>query len=234
MLRIRGLEAGYEEGGAVLESLDLDIAAGECVALMGRNGMGKTTLLRTIMGHLRVRAGEMNFDGVPLTGRATFEISNLGIGYVPQGREIFGDLTVEENLRLGVVGRPSRVRQVPAQLYERFPILGSRARQRAGTLSGGEQQQLAVARALAGRPRLLLLDEPSEGIQPSIVQSMALILAQVARAEGIALLLVEQSLDLVRLLTQRCAFMENGSIAAHAPVADLHTEHSLVVRHLSV
>src|SRR5213076_109341 len=157
----------------VLDSIDLEVAAGESVALMGRNGMGKTTLLRAVMGLLRPSAGAVTFDGLELTGRPPFEVSHAGIAYVPQGREIFEDFTVEENLRLGLLGKQGMAARVPEAIYERFPILAERRAQRASTMSGGEQQQLAIARAVISRPRLLLLDEPSEGLRPSIVQAIA-------------------------------------------------------------
>src|SRR5437879_4342892 len=191
MLRIRGLVAGYEDAGSVLEGIDLEVAAGESVALMGRNGMGKTTLLRAIMGLLRPTAGEVVLDGVALTGRPPFEISHAGIAYVPQGREIFRDFTVEENLRLGLLGKHGMATRVPDAIYARFPILAERRWQRAETMSGGEQQQLAIARAVVGRPRLLLLDEPSEGIQPSLVESIATTVSAISREDGTSVLLVE-------------------------------------------
>ena len=234
MLSIRGLAAGYGDGATVLDALDFDVAAGERVAVMGRNRMGKTSFLRTIMGHLQRQAGALRFDGRDISTLPTFAISNLGIAYVPQGREIFGELTVEDNLRLGMLGKSFGSSRVPPSTYERFPILGQRRQQRAGTLSGGEQQQLAVARALLGRPRLLLLDEPGEGIQPSLVQSMARTVLDIAVESGIAVLLVEQSLDLVRTLTQRCVFMENGRMVEEAPSGCLRPDSDVVLRHLSV
>ncbi|HZA66887.1 MAG TPA: ATP-binding cassette domain-containing protein, partial [Geminicoccaceae bacterium] len=157
MLTIRDLVAGYQAGSEVLRTLSLEIAEGEIVALMGRNGMGKSTLLKAIMGHIPIRAGTIRFREHELVGLRPFEISNLGIAYVPQGREIFGAFTVEENLILGVLGKRHLPREVPERLYAWFPILEERRRQRGETMSGGEQQQLAIARALIGRPRLLLL-----------------------------------------------------------------------------
>src|SRR5438445_715308 len=223
MLRIRGLVAGYEDAGSVLEGIDLEVAAGESVALMGRNGMGKTTLLRAIMGLLRPTAGEVVLDGVALTGRPPFEISNAGIAYVPQGREIFRDFTVEENLRLGLLGKHGMATRVPDAIYARFPILAERRWQRAETMSGGEQQQLAIARAVVGRPRLLLLDEPSEGIQPSLVESIATTVSAISREDGPSVLLVEQNLDLVLALTTRWLFINSGRIVAETACARLPT-----------
>ena len=231
MLTIADLTAGYPDGGTVLRQVGLALKAGECLALMGRNGMGKTTLLRTIMGHLRPSAGRIVFAGRDIAGRPPFEISNLGIAYVPQGREVFADFTVEENLVMGVLGKGG---EVPAGIYERFPILAERRRQRAGTLSGGEQQQLAFARAVVGRPKLLLLDEPSEGIQPSIVQGLGRIAAAIAAAEKMAILLVEQNLELVQALTTRCLFIDNGRIVDETATAALRTDRTKLERYLSV
>jgi urea ABC transporter ATP-binding protein UrtE len=234
LLKLEGVRAGYPGGGEVLEGVDLEIAAGERVGLVGRNGMGKTTLLRTLMGHVQVTAGTVSFDGRPITGLAPFSISNAGIAYVPQGREIFAAFTVEENLRLGLLGKKHLPQLIPEAIYARFPILAERRTQPAGTMSGGEQQQLAVARAIISRPRLLLLDEPSEGIQPSIVHTLGMELEAIARDEGMALLLVEQNLELVFALTSRVAFIENGRIVAHAPTAALREDDPMLERYLSV
>jgi branched-chain amino acid transport system ATP-binding protein/urea transport system ATP-binding protein len=234
VLSVRGLSAGYQAGALVLRELSLELQAGETVALMGRNGMGKTTLLRALMGHLRISAGSIEFDRRQIAGRRPFEISNLGIAYVPQGREIFQDFTVEENLLLGVLGKRGLPQAVPERILAWFPLLAERKGQRAGTLSGGEQQQLAIARALIGRPRLLLLDEPSEGIQPSIVQDLGRTLQQVAAAERLTILLVEQNLDLVLRLAGRCLFIENGRLADETTPARLRADPSLLHRYLSV
>jgi ABC-type branched-subunit amino acid transport system ATPase component len=231
---VDGLRAGYSAGSDVLQGLSFALAEGETVALMGRNGMGKTTLLRAIMGHLRIGAGRIGFLGHEIAGRRSFEISNLGIAYVPQGREVFGSFTVEENLLLGVLGKPGLEARVPERLFAWFPILAERRSQKAGTLSGGEQQQLAIARALIGQPRLLLLDEPSEGIQPSIVQSLGITLREIAAAERLTMLLVEQNLDLVLRLAGRCLFIENGRLVDEAPPARLRAEPALLQRYLSV
>ncbi|MBX6320865.1 MAG: ABC transporter ATP-binding protein [Rhodospirillaceae bacterium] len=234
MLSVEGLVAGYQAGSRVLQGLSLEVHEGETVALMGRNGMGKTTFLRTLMGHLRASAGRIRFAGRDILGLRPFEISNLGVAYVPQGREVFRDFTVQENLILGVLGKPGLPARVDERLYEWFPILTERRQQKAGTLSGGEQQQLAIARALAGRPRLLLLDEPSEGIQPSIVQAIADTVRAIAEAEGLTVLLVEQNLDLVLGMAERCLFIENGVIAESAPVGELRRSPALLDRYLSV
>jgi branched-chain amino acid transport system ATP-binding protein/urea transport system ATP-binding protein len=234
VLTIRDLVAGYQGGSEVLRKLSLEIAEGEIVALMGRNGMGKSTLLKAIMGHVPIHAGTIRFCERELVGLRPFAISNLGIAYVPQGREIFRAFTVEENLLLGVLGKRHLQREVPHQLYAWFPILAERRRQRGETMSGGEQQQLAIARALAGQPRLLLLDEPSEGIQPSIVQSLGATLRRIADAERLTMLLVEQNLDLVLGLAGRCLFIENGRLVDETTPAQLRAEPSLLYRYLSV
>ena len=234
MLVISGLIAGYEDAGIVLEGIDLEVGAGESVALMGRNGMGKTTLLRAIMGHVRPTGGRVTFDGRDLTGRPPFVVSNAGIAYVPQGREIFTDFTVEENLLLGLLGKKGGAGRVPDAIYRRFPILAERRGQRAGTMSGGEQQQLAIARAIISRPRLLLLDEPAEGVQPSLVTSIAATVSAISRDEGMSVLLVEQNLDLVLTLTTRCLFVENGRIVDQSETTRLRDDPTLLDRYLSV
>ena len=231
MLAIEGLTCGYGDS-RVLHGVDLKVAAGEVVALMGRNGMGKTTLLRRCMGLLPARAGTVRFDGADITRLATHQIVRAGMGYVAQGREIFADLSVADNLRLSLLGCARSA--LPPALLDWFPILASRSNQRAGTLSGGEQQMLAIARALAPGPKLLLLDEPSEGIQPSLVHAIGEQLSAIVRQTGLTLLLVEQNVDLVTTLAHRVAFLERGRIALTCPVADLATEDGPLVRYLSL
>jgi branched-chain amino acid transport system ATP-binding protein/urea transport system ATP-binding protein len=233
MLKVEALEAGYR-GSRVLTGLDLEVPEGRVTALLGRNGMGKTTLLRALIGLVPVSAGTVIFAGRPITGLKPYKISNLGMAYVPQGREIFADFTVEENLRMGRLGKPNGKGTVPASAYEIFPVLAERRRQRAGTLSGGQQQQLAIARALVGEPRLLLLDEPSEGIQPSIVEQIGQSLGQLSRDRDLTVLLVEQNVDLVLSLATSCAFIENGVIVARHEVEALRRDRAIVHRHLAV
>jgi urea ABC transporter ATP-binding protein UrtE len=233
MLTVDGLCSGHD-GVPVLFGVDLALEAGQALALMGRNGMGKTTLLKTLIGLLPPTAGRIAFAGRDVTGLAPWRIARLGIGYVPQGREVFQDFTVEENLLLGVLGHPEMPRGVLARLFDWFPILEERRHQRAGALSGGEQQQLAIARALASRPRLLLLDEPSEGLQPSIVESLGLTLQRIAAEQELAILLVEQNLELALDVAERVAFMENGRIAAEHAAAELRADTSLLDRHLGL
>ena len=231
MLAIENLKSGYR-GSEVLQGIDLEAPQGGIMALLGRNGMGKTTLMRTIMGLTPASAGRISFMGRDIAGLAPYEIANLGIAYVPQGREIFADFSVEENLVLGVLGKKRR--EVPELVYEHFPILRERRGQRAGTMSGGQQQQLAIARALAGRPRMLLLDEPSEGIQPSLVTQIAEVLRGIATGEGLTVLVVEQNVDMVFDMADDCAFIENGRVAARMKVGELRRDESILHRYLSV
>lgn len=235
MFEIDGLKAGYIKGSLVLQGLSMTIDRGQSVALLGRNGMGKTTLMRTIVGHLSASGGTIRLDGADITGKAPYRIARAGIGYVPQGRDIFRDFTVEENLRMGLLGKPGLGSKVPGWAYEIFPILEERRTQRAGTMSGGQQQQLAIMRALLGKPQLLILDEPSEGIQPSIVHDIGTALRRYADTEGLTVLLVEQNLDLVGLLARHALFMENGAIVERVDdVTRLHDDPELINRYLTV
>jgi branched-chain amino acid transport system ATP-binding protein/urea transport system ATP-binding protein len=233
VLDVRGLQSGYG-GSRVLRGIDLAVAEGESVALLGRNGMGKTTLLKTLMGLLPVAEGEIRFAGRRLDGRRPEQIARAGIAFVPQGREIFADLSVEENLLLGAMGRGGLGAAVPQAIYARFPILEERRHQRGGTLSGGQQQQLAIGRALAGKPRLLLLDEPSEGLQPSIVIEVAEALRREASEHGLTLITVEQNVDLALRVATRCLFIENGGIVAEASSAELRRDPAILHRHLAI
>ena len=235
MIDINGLRAGYIKGSHVLQGLSLAIDRGQSVAIMGRNGMGKTTLMRTIVGHLQASAGTIRFDGADITNKAPYRIARAGIGYVPQGRDIFHDFTVEENLKMGLLGKPGLGSTVPAWAYEMFPILEERRTQRAGTMSGGQQQQLAIMRALLGKPQLLILDEPSEGIQPSIVHDIGTALRRHGDTEGLTVLLVEQNLDLVSLLAHHALFLEDGAVVrSPAHVSRLHDDPALINRYLTV
>ncbi|WP_282129600.1 ABC transporter ATP-binding protein [Roseobacter litoralis] len=235
ILEIDKLHAGYIKGSLVLQDLNLSIAQGDFVALLGRNGMGKTTLMRSIVGQIKASAGSIRFAGEDITGASSYKIARAGIGYVPQGREIFGDFTVEENLRMGLLGKPGLGSTVPEWAYGVFPILKERRSQQAGTMSGGQQQQLAIMRALLGQPDLLILDEPSEGIQPSIVHDIGVALREYARAHGLTVLLVEQNLDLVGLLGHHALFMENGAIVERIDdMARLQNDSELIARYLSV
>jgi branched-chain amino acid transport system ATP-binding protein/urea transport system ATP-binding protein len=233
MLNVTGLHAGY---GAVpvLFGVDLALQAGEVTALMGRNGMGKSTLLKALMGLLPVTAGSVRLAETELAGLAPHRIARSGVAYVPQGREIFGQLTAEENLLLGVLGHPGKPSGIPARLVELFPVLDERRFQRAGGLSGGEQQQLAIARALISKPSVLLLDEPSEGVQPSIVEAIGAALSRIAREDNVAVLLVEQSLDLVLGTAAVVHFMEKGRIVARARPDEIEADMTLLDRYLGL
>jgi urea ABC transporter ATP-binding protein UrtE len=233
MLSIRGLHAGYGES-SVLHGVDLDVTAGEVTALLGRNGMGKTTLLKTAMGLLPARRGSVRFGDVEISRWPTHRIARAGLAYVPQGREIFGTFTVAENLRLGFLAHAGLPQHPVAQVLEWFPVLAERSRQRAGTMSGGQQQMLAIARALVGRPKLLLLDEPTEGIQPSIVEEIGDILRRIVKETALTVLLVEQNVDLVARLAQRCAFMDNGAVVESCGIERLHAEPAILHHHLSL
>lgn len=235
MLAVENLVAGYPSGGSVLKGVTFDIAKGEVVALLGRNGMGKTTLMRTLAGQLATQGGNFRLDDRDLRNCPSYVIANAGIGYVPQGREIFKDFTVEENLLMGVLGKQGLANRLPPDIYDFFPILGERRRQKAGTMSGGQQQQLAIMRCLVGQPKLLLLDEPSEGIQPSIVDEIGRTLQNIARSRGLTILLVEQNLDFVETLAGRALFMENGVIADRVDqIGQLRERPELVHRYLSI
>ena len=209
LLEVDAVCSGYG-GSQVLHEVTFDVAAGEAVCLLGRNGVGKTTMVRTLMGFIRLRGGRVRFGGEVISGLATHRIARAGIGYVPQGREVFGNLTVSENLEIATLSHGAN----HDHLYDLFPVLGRRRKQRAGTMSGGEQQQLAIARALAPRPQLLVLDEPSEGIQLSIVMDIRLILKQLQRDLKISVMLIEQDLDFALDVADRGYVMEKGHIVA--------------------
>jgi urea ABC transporter ATP-binding protein UrtE len=234
VLTVDGVIAGYQHGSRVLDGVSFHVRRGEIVALMGRNGMGKSTVLRAITGHLPAAKGTIVLDGEEILGRPSHEIANLGVGYVPQGREIFGDFTTEENLLMGVIGKKGLPNKVPDWAYEIFPMLRERRWQRAGTMSGGQQQQLAIMRALVGEPKVLLLDEPSEGIQPSIVQEIARTLRRTVLEKKVTVLLVEQNLELVLGMASRFLFMENGRVVDEAPVHLVKPGSDFVQKYLSV
>jgi branched-chain amino acid transport system ATP-binding protein/urea transport system ATP-binding protein len=201
---------------------------------MGRNGMGKTTLVKAIAGHLTEISGSITYQGREILGRPPHEIANLGIGYVPQGREIFAEFTTEENLLMGVIGKRHLSNRVPNWALDVFPMLHERRYQRAGTLSGGQQQQLAIMRALVGEPDILLLDEPSEGIQPTVIQEITRTVRRIAAERNLTVLLVEQNLEFVLGIAHRCAFIENGRILEEVATDSLRHDPALVRKYLSV
>jgi urea transport system ATP-binding protein len=232
MLEVRGLAAGYRPGAPVLRDVDLELVPGRVLAVMGRNGAGKSTLLKAILGLARREAGTIRLDGRAVERRPTEWLARAGIGFVPQGRGVFPGLTVEENLRVGGLGHPRPV--PPAALYARFPILAERRDLDAASLSGGEQRQLAIARALAGSPRFLLLDEPSEGIQPALVDELGATLAALVAADGLGVLLVEQSLDLAARLADDCLVLEDGRVVDRLPGPVLADEPARIERYLGL
>ncbi len=231
LLDVVDLDVGYGTT-TICRSVSLNIEQGELVCLLGRNGVGKTTLLRGIIGMLPTTRGRILFNGSDITKATDYERARLGIGYVPQGRLVFRNLTVAENLRSGTMIGGGSLGMYPDEVFEYFPVLKQRLTQAAGTLSGGEQQMLALARVLAGRPKLLLLDEPSEGIQPSIVSEIALILKRIRDERGLALLLVEQNLKFARSVADRGYVIEKGSIVASGAIAEL-AEDKVVREHLT-
>jgi ABC-type branched-subunit amino acid transport system ATPase component len=234
MLEIAGLVSGYGKGASVLKGIDLKATQGDRLAIMGRNGMGKTLLAKTLIGLVRPSAGTVRFDGRDTTGFPAHRMSNLGMAYVPQGREIFADFTVLENLRMGVIGKPELGLEHLDRIYSWFPILKEREGQRAGTMSGGQMQQLALARALIGRPKLLLLDEPSEGIQPNIVHEIAEKLCAICAEDGLTVVVIEQNFDMVEILAERVAFIENGKITGEIPTPQLSADPDLITQHMGL
>jgi len=209
-LDISGLHAGYD-GTPILKDIDFTVDDGEIVGIVGRNGVGKTTLLKAIMGLLDPDSGSVRFDGRDLTHEPADVHARSGIGYVPQGRDVFPGLTVEQNLEIGEgIGDGGETRY--EQVYDYFPILEERADQDAGTMSGGQQQMLAIGRALVGGPDLLLVDEPSEGVQPSIVQSITADLKRINEEFGTTILFVEQNLSVIQGLSERCYAIDHGTI----------------------
>lgn len=223
MLQASGLNVYYGESH-ILRDVDLSVPMGQMVCLIGRNGVGKTTLLKTIMGLLAPRSGRINFCDRPLLPLATPRRAQAGIGYVPQGREIIPRVTVKENLLLGLEARPGRSKKViPPEIFELFPVLETMLGRMGGDLSGGQQQQLAIARALMGKPRLLLLDEPTEGIQPSIILEIEAAVRRIIERTGISVLLVEQHLHFVRQADRYYA-MQKGGIVASGETQDLSQE----------
>ena len=230
MLNVRGLNQ-YYGGSHILRGIDLDIPAGACTALLGRNGVGKTTLLRCLMGELPVRSGAVAVDGEDVTAMPAYERARRGVGDVPQGREIFSRLTVAENLLVAEAAARSGEVTPREELEELFPILRTMQRRRGGDLSGGQQQQLAIARALVPRPRVLLLDEPTEGIQPSTIKEIARVLRKLLERR-MTILLVEQYLDFALELAEHCVVLSRGEIVLRGRIADL--DPGQVRKHLSI
>ena len=209
----------YYGGSHILRDVSLTAAPGKVTVLLGRNGVGKTTLLKSLMGLVPIKSGTITFDGQPIDQAKPYDRARAGIGFVPQGREIFGRLTVEDNLRMGLAYKSGST-PVPQHLFELFPVLRQMLGRRGGDLSGGQQQQLAIARALAPGPRLLILDEPTEGIQPSIIKDIGRVIRQLADG-GMAVLLCEQYYDFAEELADEYLVMERGEVIAHGPGSEM-------------
>jgi urea transport system ATP-binding protein len=231
VLQIQQINQYYGQSH-ILWDLSLHLKEGRCGCLIGRNGVGKTTLLKAIVGLLPVRDGKLQLGGQDISKCSTETRARLGIGYVPQGREIFPLLTVEENLKISLGARADKARFIPSHIYELFPVLKEMRYRRGGDLSGGQQQQLAIGRALVLDPRLLILDEPTEGIQPNIVRDIGDVIRKLNRELNLTVLLVEQKLPFARRVADDFFIMEKGSILAEGPIDDL--SDNLVQQYLSV
>ena len=231
LLTVDGLRSGYG-GKPVLQGVDLSVRDREVTAVIGRNGVGKSTLMKAVIGLLPATDGTIQFNGADIGAETPHVRARRGIGYVPQGRDVFPRMSVEENLRVGLSISGARTADFEP-VYAYFPILKERRRQAAGTLSGGQQQQLAIGRVLVGQPTLLLLDEPSEGIQPSIVQDIARIVVELNRKIGLTVVLVEQNIDMIRAMAQRCYVMDKGRVVAELTPAMLD-DSEVVRRYLAV
>ncbi len=233
MLEVRNLDAAYGQA-RILFGVSLEAGAGEVVVLLGRNGAGKSTTLKALMGLVRARSGEVHFDGTRIDGLQPFQIARLGLGYVPEDRRIFSDLSVTENLEVGrQAARAGAAQWTPERLYELFPNLGRMKDRRGARMSGGEQQMLTIARTLMGNPSMVLLDEPSEGLSPLIVEQMAATIRNLKR-EGLSVLLSEQNLHFAQLVADRAYIIETGQIRYHGTMAELAANDSVREQYLSV
>ena len=226
MLKVEGINQ-YYGGSHILRNVGFEAKAGEVTVILGRNGVGKTTLLKSLMGVIPIKTGSISLDGVALDKDTSYERVRKGIGYVPQGREIFGRLTVEENLRMGLAYKPGST-PIPPELFELFPVLKQMIGRRGGDLSGGQQQQLAIARALAAGPKLVILDEPTEGIQPSIIKDIGRVIRMLAdqgmNGRRMAIVLVEQYYDFAAELADQYLVMERGEIVQRGRGKDMEAE----------
>ncbi len=231
MIELKSINQLYG-GSQILWDLDLSLAPGSCTCLLGRNGVGKTTLLKCLMGLLPIKSGNILVEGKDITRSPAERRPKLGVGYVPQGRDIFPLLSVEENLRTGLAGRSDKSKKIPEFIFELFPVLKSMMKRRGGDLSGGQQQQLAIGRSLVIEPKLLILDEPNEGIQPNIVKQIGDVILRLNEEFGTTVLLVEQKLAFARRVGQDFHIMEKGRIVASGAMNQLSDE--LVKAHLAV
>ena len=222
MIRLEGINQ-YYGGSRILRSVSFEARLGEVTVVLGRNGVGKTTLLKSLMGVVKVKSGRIVLDGQDLTHAPPYERVRKGVGYVPQGREIFGRLTVEDNLRMGLASKSGGT-SIPSELFDLFPVLKQMIHRRGGDLSGGQQQQLAIARALAAGPKLLLLDEPTEGIQPSIIKEIGRVIRLLSRRKTMAIVLVEQFYDFAAELADQYLVMERGEIVLRGRGADMEAD----------
>jgi len=219
MLKVEGINQFYG-GSHILRNLSFEARLGEVTVILGRNGVGKTTLLKSLMGVVPVKTGTIQLDGADITRDTSYDRVRKGVGYVPQGREIFSRLTVEENLRMGLAYKKGST-PIPNEMFELFPVLKQMINRRGGDLSGGQQQQLAIARALAAGPKLLILDEPTEGIQPSIIKDIGRVIRMLADRRTMAIVLVEQYYDFAEELADRYVVMERGEVIASGAGKDL-------------
>lgn len=231
MLTVTGLNQFYGESH-ILWDLDMTVAEGACTCLMGRNGVGKTTLLKCMMGLLPIHSGTLSLQGQDIAGLKAEARAGLGIGYVPQGREIFPLMSVEENLRIGLGARKDGLKKIPEQVFEIFPVLKSMLHRRGGDLSGGQQQQLAIGRALVLNPKLLILDEPTEGIQPNIVHEIGDVIMRLNKELSVSVLLVEQKLPFARRVADRFFVMEKGRGVAVGDIGEL--DDNIIQQYLTV
>ena len=226
MLEVKKINQ-YYGGSHILRDVSIQSHLGKVTVVLGRNGVGKTTLLKSLMGLVAIKTGSIEFDGKPIHKDTPYERARAGIGFVPQGREIFARLTVEENLRMGLAYKSAST-PIPAELYELFPVLKQMLNRRGGDLSGGQQQQLAIARALAAKPKLLILDEPTEGIQPSIIKDIGRVIRMLADrgmdGEKVAILLVEQYYDFAQELADNYVVMERGAVLASGLGRDMEAD----------